>query len=192
MHRAVSLFILSLSVAVPAGAQDLQTAAAAPAAQGARAMAPTPTPMAGQRTPTAAVAVAAPRHMDPGIDQSDANIKLAVKVSDVGGGTSTTKTVTLNVANMSSGRVRSSGGNNHQQLNVDANAELRKSGMVHVSLTIFYSPEEAEEPGAHLDNVNESISVFLKDGVPTVISTAADPTKGSRSVSIEVTASVLK
>jgi len=34
--------------------------------------------------------------------------------------------------------------------------------------------------------------VFLKDGVPTVVSTAADPSKGTRSVSIEVTATVVK
>ena len=40
--------------------------------------------------------------------------------------------------------------------------------------------------------VSESVELFLKDGVPTIITQAADPTKGQRSVTVEVTATVMK
>mgnify|MGYP003704333999 CR=1 FL=1 len=74
----------------------------------------------------------------------------------------------------------------------DAAAELRRSGLVKVNLTIFYQPENTDEGPSRLSVVNESIQLFLKDNVPTVISQSADPTKGSRSVTVEVTAQVMK
>jgi hypothetical protein len=191
MRQTVNLFIVAMCVAVPAMAQDFQTA---PPAQAARAMAPMPTPMSAQRGGTPA-ATEAPRRADPGVDQTDANIKLVLTITDKGGPSISTKTVTLIVANQGSGRVRANGQNPGKQvqlLNVDATAELRKSGLTRVNLTIVYSPERTDTAGATFFDVNESLSIFLKDGMPMVIAQAVDPANGAHSVSIEVTASVLK
>lgn len=204
MYRTVKFVFVATLMAVPAVAQVREVPAEQPAVmeQQAPARPPspmgTPAPQSGQRTPAAVApaAVAEPARMtDTGTDRSDANIKLGVKVTDTAGGSTQSKTVMLLVANLSGGKVRSAGYNPNKgnpTLNVDATAELRRSGMVRVNLTIYYNPESNEEGGSRLTEVNESVSIFLKDGVPTVITQAADPTKGSRSVSIEVTASVVK
>lgn len=145
------------------------------------------------QTPQAAEAAAPARSVDPNIDRSDANIKLTLTVTDAAAAATAKKTVTLMVANLSSSRVRSTGfAKGGIELNVDASAELRKSGLIRLNLTIGYTPESADETGAKLLGVNESVSIFLKDGVPTVVTQAADPTKGSRSVTVEVTATVVK
>jgi len=146
-------------------------------------------------TPQAAEAPAAPR-LDPRIDQSDVNIKLVVTITDKGA-TTMTKVVSLIIGNRGNGKVRSSGNtstpnqNRSSELNVDAFATLFKSGVISTNLTIIYQPEWTEE-ATKMTGVTQSVSLFLKDGVPMLITQAADPTKGSRSVSIEVTASVLK
>lgn len=158
----------------------------------------TPAAAPSGQTPAPAARATTPAPVDPRIDQSDVNIKLTVSVIDKGGATAGTKTVTLMLANMSSGRVRSTGtlpavGNGRPtvDLNVDAIVELRRSGLVRANLTVYYNPESDDAGKARLSAVNESIVVFLKDGVPLLISQAADPT-GSRSLSVEVTANVIK
>lgn len=205
MYRTVKFVFVATLMAVPAAAQVREVPAEPPAIVEQQAPARTPAPptpavapQSGQRTPTAVAPAApaeTPRMPDPGIDRTDANIKLTVKVTDTAGNATATKTVMLLVANMGSGRVRSTGNiprTSTQTLNVDATAELRKSGLIRANLSIQYSPESTDDAGARLTDVNESVSLFLKDGVATVITQAADPTKGSRSVSIEVTASVVK
>lgn len=149
--------------------------------------------------PIAQAATAPPARataIDPRIDPSDANVKFTITVTDKNTGVAGTKTVTLTVANLGSGRVRSSGlspiRSTTPELNVDATAELRKSGMIRTNLSISYVPEQLEDTGSRLTIVNESLSLFLKDGVATVVTQSADPTKGSRSVTIEVTANVIK
>lgn len=215
MRQTATFFVVTLALSAPAAAQQIMREVpvetpmameqqAAPA-QAPRMVAPTPTPSAqgsaGQRTPSAAAPAAAEapsqaRVPDPGVDRSDANIKIVLTIKDASSASTTaTKTITMSVANMASGRVRSSGANpgrSTQQLSLDASAELRRSGLIRVNLTISYLPEQMDDPGTRLESVNESLSVFLKDGVPTVVSQAADPTKGSRSVTIEVTATVVK
>lgn len=213
MRQTVNLFIVAMCVAVPAMAQDFQQAPALPqqpprvaaptmppAPQ--RVTAPTMTPPAvAQRatpTPPAAEAPAAPqRQVDPRIDQSDVNIKLTVKITDSNASGTQTKVVSLIMANRGNGRVRSSGVSvgppeRSSDLNVDARATLYKSGAISTNLTISYSPERNNEEQSKLVGVSQSVELFLKDGTPTVITQAADPTKGSRSVTIEVTATVVK
>ena len=161
-------------------------------------------------TPQATEAPTARPPIDPRIDQSDVNIKLTIKITDSGSGGTQIKTVSLIMANRGNGRVRSVGDtlakdivvaggtattgsyrSRSSELNVDAGATLFRSGVISTNLTISYQPEWTEE-ATKMTGVTQSVSLFLKNGVPTVITQAADPTKGSRSVSIEVTASVLK
>jgi TonB family protein len=149
-----------------------------------RAVAPAATP-----TPQGGDAPAAARAVDPGIDRTDANIKLVIKVTDTGS-PAQAKVATMMLANMGNGRLRSTGNRGNAIVNADAYVELRKSGLVRVNLTVGYTPEaDAQTPQF---DVSQTISLFLKDGVPTVMTQAADPTKSGRSVTIEVTASIVK
>ncbi len=210
MRQTVSFLFVAMCVAVPVAAQQaIREIPAVPAIPAmveqqapplppppARVPAPTPPP-APQRAPTppaAPEAPSAPRQVDPRIDPSDVNIKLTVKITDSSGSGTQTKIVSMIMANRGSGRVRSQGvgpGNNGADLNVDARATLYKSGAINTGLTISYTPERTDEP-SKLTSVSQSVELFLKEGVATVITQAADPTKGSRSVTIEVTASVMK
>lgn len=161
---------------------------------------PGDTPRASSPTPQATEAPAATR-VDPRIDQSDVNIKLMVKITDTSAGSTQTKVVSLIMANKGSGRVRSQGSTTisaaptyntrTSELNVDARATLFKSGSILTNVTITYTPEWTEE-ATKFTGVSQSVELFLKDGVTTVIAQAADPTKGSRSVTIEVTATVVR
>jgi len=175
MRQTVSLFFVAMCVAAPVAAQQSireipavpaiveqqapplpplppqparVPAAPTPPTSAPRVAAPTP-----QAAPQAGEAPSAPRQVDPRIDQSEVNIKLVAKISDTGGSAPSSKTVSLSIANMGSGRVRSSGvtpGRGSLQMSVDANAELRKNGLIHVSLTIFYAPEQSEETAVAL------------------------------------------
>ena len=77
------------------------------------------------------------------------------------------------------------------ELNVDASATLFRSGVISTSMTISYTPEWTGA-ATNFTGVSESVELYLKDGVPTIVTQSADPTKGSRSVTVEVTAQVLK
>lgn len=171
MRRVLCLMFLAVSFAAPAFAQQ-----SAP-----RAATPTPTP---------------PK-VDGRIDISDVNIGLTVNIADKNTGGTQTKTVSLVIANQQSGRVRSSGntvagGNNRgSELNVDALCTLMKSGAIRAQLTVNYVPEWTDEV-TKMTGVLQSVTLYLKDGQPTLITQAADPTKGTRSVSIEVTAKVIR
>lgn len=216
MRQTVSLFFVAMCVAVPVAAQQaIREIPAVPAIPAmveqqapplppppARVPAPTPPPAPPSApripapTPQAAEAPSAPRQVDPRIDQSDVNIKLTVKITDASASGTQTKVVSLIMANRGNGRVRSSGVTSGSpertsDLNVDARATLYKSGAINTNLTISYTPERTDEP-SKLTSVSQSVELFLKEGVATLITQAADPTKGSRSVSIEVTASVMK
>ena len=140
-------------------------------------------------TPQAAEAPASRR--DPAIDYTDANIKLTLTVADKLGGATQNKVATILLANLGNGRLRSSGSGGAALLSTDVYAELRKSGLVKLDLSLSYEVRADAESASF--SVQHSATLFLKDGVATVITLAADPTKnGSRSVSIEVTASVVK
>lgn len=201
MCAAAPVFAQGFDQTAPV-AQGGRAATSAPPAMALPAMAPPSGQQAGigQRPATPQAAAPAPpaatasHRPDAGVDMTDANIKLTLTINDKGGAGNTTKAVTLLVANMGSSQVRSSGnaGSRSMRLDVDANGELRKSGLIRLNLTVHYQPEQTEETGSRLSNVDESVSLFLKDGVATVITQAADPTKGARSVEISVTATVVK
>lgn len=156
-------------------------------------------PTAPVATPQGAEAPAAARPaVDPRIDQSDVNIKLVLTITDKGASSNQTKTVSLIVANRGNSRVRSNGtgtdankNTRNTELNVDARATLMKSGVISTQLTISYTPEFVDE-GSRFNGVSESVDLFLKDGVATVITQAADPSRTARSVTVEVTATVMK
>jgi hypothetical protein len=165
------------------------------AAQPTRATTPAAAP---QATPPPARA-AAPAPPDPRFDTSDANVNITVTITDKNGAKSQTKVVSLIVANGESGRVRSTGVNSggpgtasrNSDLNVDASARLMKSGLIRTFVTINYQPEGSDEQ-TRLTSVTQQAGLYLKDGQSTVITQAADPTTGNRSVTVEVTAKIIR
>jgi len=195
MNLVVTAMVaVGVLAAAPAFAQQFDQQIAPQAARPATAPPASSTPIAGQRglaTPPAVPAAETPsiRRVDPGTDQSDVNIKLSITVTDKSGTVSQSKVATMMLANLGSGRLRSSN-QRSAVLNADAYAEMRKSGLVKLNLTVGYTPES--DPQALPFDVSQTVSLFVKDGVPTVVTQAADPTKNGRTVTIEVTASVVK
>lgn len=81
------------------------------------------------------------------------------------------------------------------QLNVDARPRIVPTGVVRLDLTIEHTPlpvpPSGEGPPHTATQLNESLSVHLRSGVPLVVSQASDPITG-RKTTVEVTATVLK
>lgn len=157
-------------------------------------------------------APAAPTRTEPvTVSQNDRNampsqnIRIDVMISDTFGTAPTKKAVTLLVADRQTGRIRSSlsilvpsgaGGNTFRSIgiNVDAAPTVRPDGRVFVTLTLSYTPDNpAVESGAPQKpaSIDESMSVVLVDGKPTLLAQSADP-QGDRKVTLEVTATVVK
>jgi len=133
------------------------------------------------------------------------NIRIDVAIADTFGAAPTKKAVTLLVADRQTGRIRSSlsvavpngaGGTTYRSIgiNVDASPTVRPDGRVFVTLSLSYTPDNpAVESGAPQKpaSIDESMSVVLIDGKPTLLAQSADP-QGDRKVTLEVTATVVK
>ena len=64
---------------------------------------------------------------------------------------------------------------------------------IQLNLTIEYMPELSQNPTANVKpaNINESLTVLVNDGKPTLLTQSADPATDRR-VTVEVTATVVK
>ncbi len=112
------------------------------------------------------------------------NVRLEVAITDSAEKTQK-KVVSMLVADGESGRIRSS--NNVGVLNVDGNTRVASDGRIHVFITIEYMPDRS----ATTTNLNQSISLIVAAGKPTLISQSADPGT-DRKVAVEITATVVK
>jgi hypothetical protein len=149
----------------------------------------------------------------PGLSRTDRqpmpseNVKIEVTIGDTFGSTPARKTVTMLVADLRTGRIRSalSVGVLDREghtifgnigINVDATPEVRPDGGILLQLSVQYTPERADvipSAGSGLKpaDINESITAVLADGKPTLLSQSADP-QGDRKVTLEVTATIVK
>ena len=135
------------------------------------------------------------------------NVRLTLAITDeTGAGEPVRKTVTLLLADGGSGRVRSSAVAQRQvthdpryqfvvTLNADAFIGRVDENRVQADITVEYSPgttgdgaagTPAEQRGSPL---NQSVSVWLANGTPTVIVEASDP-MSDRKVTLEATATI--
>jgi hypothetical protein len=132
-------------------------------------------------------------------------VRLEIAVTDTAAGTAK-RTVTLMLVDGKRGSIRAENG--PRILNADAIATLPNStaiaaavsgkllvspawgeeGKILIDLTVLYRPQMADSNQAML---NESLSVVVPDGKPTVISQASDPTNDRR-VTLEITATSIK
>ena len=112
------------------------------------------------------------------------NVRLDVAITDSAEKTQK-KVISMLMADGESGRIRST--NNVGVLNVDGNSRVAPDGRIHVWITIEYMPDRS----AATTNLNQSISLMVAAGKPTLISQSADPGT-DRKVAVEVTATVVK
>lgn len=130
------------------------------------------------------------------------NVRVELTITDQRGDvTPITKTVSMMASDRSWSRIRTSGdvrtptGFRPVILNVDARPILlaKESNRARVELTIEYRPvaAEAETEKSTTPNINESLSVILEDGKPTLISQSADPVT-DRKVKVEAKITILK
>lgn len=130
------------------------------------------------------------------------NIRVVLTITDERAGQpAEKKTVTLLTADGVWGRVRAEGQVQRQenrpvvpvQLNVDARPVLTEGGLVRLELNLQHQLVQAghEGPTTHPTRLVEGLTVFLRSGVPLIISEAVDPASG-RQTTVEVTATALK
>lgn len=139
---------------------------------------------------------------------SQVNVRLTLAITDeTGAGEPVRKTITLLLADGGSGRVRSSAMAHKRvmdtdpraafvvTLNADAFIGAIDGNRVQADITVEYSPgtsgdaasgAPAEQRGSPL---NQSVSVWLTSGTPTVIVEASDP-MSDRKVTLEATATI--
>lgn len=186
MRRLSLILLLATALAAPLAAQGQQPP---PTAQPST-IAPNPQqpPPAGQRGGGRGVAGGQqPTTMPPagrGMRMSSQNIRLDVNITDSADRTQK-KLVSMLVADREAGRIRSS--NNVGVLNVDGSPWVEADGRIKVWLTIEYMPDRS----ATTTNLNQSITLVVTEGKPTLISQSADPGT-DRKVSVEITATVVK
>jgi len=203
--RAVVVALASALLAVPGVTAQQPVPAPAPAATAAPAAAPAPAPApaparvphapqaprpgsAAPATPAPAPAAPAPVVAVDGEPGQLINIQLDLTLIAEGGADGTArKTVTLLLADKQEGSVRSLERNPATQgsLNVDARPVIQKNGKVLTRIGLEF------QSGNDVPFVQVRVQPLLESGKPLRISRAVSP-KGDRSVTVEVTATVLK
>jgi hypothetical protein len=189
MRRLSVIALLALALAAPIAAQQGQQPPPPPTAQQPATVPPgaqQPPPGRGggrgagqqpNQPPTAG------RGMRT-FDMPTQNVRLDVTITDSAEKTQK-KVVSMLMADGESGRIRSA--NNVGTLNVDGNSRVAPDGRIHVFITIEYMPDRS----ATTTNLNQSISLMVTGGKPTLISQSADPGT-DRKVAVELTATVVK
>ena len=130
------------------------------------------------------------------------NVSLEITITDQSGaGEAAKKVVNMIVADGRRGSIRSSGSSLTQRegrtvvtLNVDTRTTLLPGGSILTELTIEYipKPDPADEAkDAPRSQLNQSLTLVLESGKPTVVSQAADPVSNRR-ITVEVKATLLK
>jgi hypothetical protein len=133
------------------------------------------------------------------------NVKVEFTLIDQRGGAPIKRSVTLVVADMRGGSIRSQsdvmGVGGGVPLNIDTNPELLPDGKIRLSFTIQYDwPAPIETGDARTapprgtvikTSMHESVALILESGKSMVAAQSADPL-GDRTVTVEVKATVLK
>jgi hypothetical protein len=131
-----------------------------------------------------------------GLPNPAENVKLELAITDTYNGAPSSKTVSIVIANGSSGAVRTQNrlpDGNPVYLNIDAQARVYGGGVISVVMTFQYTPaqpaqgENRQRPA----DLEEHVSVLLQDGKSTVVSQSADPAT-DRKVTAQITATIVR
>lgn len=172
-------------------------------AQGRDGQTPAPTekPPSGQnRTP--------PPPEAPAPVGQPVNVKLDLTITDqLASGAPAKKTVSMIVADRSSGSIRSIANTVRATLNVDATPQILQNGNIRLQLGLEYNPRQPTTPpekvkgpsGEMLElprdeggsSLNQRVAIVLEPNKPLMLSQAADPLS-DRKITVEVRVSILK
>jgi type 1 fimbria pilin len=148
-----------------------------------------------EQKPAVAVAPAPPLRPEAAV-----NVKIELTITDQRGTAApVSKVVTITMADMSSGRLRTGGdvrtplGFRPVTLNVDGSSRVQRDGKIRVDLTLEYRPTAAESDTEQstTPTISENVGVLLEDGKSIVISQSADPAT-DRKVKVEVKATIIR
>jgi hypothetical protein len=174
MMRGTVVVAIVAALAGNAHAQQASSTQPAPAAQ--EKPAPRPAPPEGQPN----------------------NIKVELSITDqAGNGAPSKRTVSMIIADRSSGSVRSQGapigGARTAILNVDATPIIVKDGLMRVQLGLEYFPRPGDGPVPNegQGSLNQRLTLLVESGKPMIVSQASDPTS-DRKMIVELTGTILK
>jgi hypothetical protein len=127
----------------------------------------------------------------PGRKPSTRNVKLDITITDsMAAGGPSKKTVTMLLMSGRNGQIRSTGSASRGVINVDAFPDEMPDGRIALNITLEYLPETPTPDAAAPPGIlNQSLTVLLVDGAPTLITQSADP-RTDRRVTVEVTATM--
>lgn len=123
-----------------------------------------------------------------------ANVKVDLTITEqAGAAAAQTKSVSVVAADGNTGRIRSynpGGAAKVGELNVDVRPLILQGGRVQVALIVEYRPTQGSTDSI-TPGLSESMTVYLQEGKPLVVSQSADP-NSDRKVMLEVRATVLR
>jgi len=174
------------------------------------AIQPAPAPAPQPARPSTSVQVApvpqpGKEQPPPRKNAREINVQIEITISDqIGGGVAEKKIVSMTVAEGTYGRVRASPDSEPvavgsavigivgTKLNVDARPWLLDGDRIRLELMVEYAPlQRSSQATQRPTRLNESMTVFLQNGKPMVISQAADPAV-DRKVVLEARVTIAK
>ena len=159
-------------------------------------------PPAPPAPPTPPAPATAPKVQMPKVVKGQlVNLKLEFTITDqIGSATPVKKTVTMNVADGESGRIRTSAivyrkGSNtaNVPLSIDAAPEIEGTKIrlrASLEYQLLTDAPTADVPGG-MTSISQSVTSILNDGVQAILSQSADPLN-DRKVTLEVKATIIK
>ena len=179
------------------------TPPAPPAAATAPQAAPAPRPAQAPRSPRAMAGDAVAPMLEPARRSRGQmiNLRLEFTVTDqIGTAPPVRKTITMNVADGESGRIRTNAEVFRKNtaptvvpLSVDASPEIEGTRIRLRASLEYQLLKDAPEPElpAGKTSITQSVTAILNDGVTTILSQSADPLT-DRKVTLEVKATIIK
>jgi hypothetical protein len=122
------------------------------------------------------------------------NVKVELTITEqAGSAAAVTKTLTVLAADRQTGRIRSyfPGASRTGELNVDVRPRMLERDLIQLGLVVEYRPGSADGAETLTPGQSQSLTVFVQNGRPLLISQSADP-NSDRTVKLEVKATVLR
>jgi hypothetical protein len=120
------------------------------------------------------------------------NVKVDLTITEQAGSAATvTKVVSILAGDGQAGRIRSysPGAPKTGELNVDVRPRLLERDLIQLGLVVEYRPGTTEGTASPTPGQSQSLTVFVQNGRPLLISQSADP-NSDRTVKLEIRATV--
>ncbi len=192
--RRVFLSLVVLALMLAGSQAAAQPSDQTPPPGTPKVVAPTPNPQL--LPPGQAIPAPAPR---PKVAGQPVNVKLELTITDqLGSSAPVQKTVSLLVADLEEGMIRSEGslpGYGSVQLHVDGGVQILSENKIRARIGLNYDLVDPKAESAARQSqrtqIREGLNTVLENGKATVISQSADPVT-DRKVTVEVKATIVK